>query len=97
MLTYEDCLGMTDLTQEEVEAISEHEHCPDIVALELGNYLVHRPEGPPLISRMILDDIAVAEASGKLVHSVRLKLVLKRFCDRYPDALTSPAGPSAAR
>jgi hypothetical protein len=97
MLTYEDCLGMTDLTQDEVEAISEHEHCPEIIALELGNYLLHRPEGPPRISGMILDDIAAAETRGNLVHSVRLKLVLKRFCDRHPEAVTSRADPSAAR
>ena len=84
MLTYEDCLGMTDLTQEEVEAIAEHEHCHDIIALELGNYLVHTPEGQPRIRRMILDDIETAEARGDAAHSAKLKLVLKQFCERYP-------------
>jgi hypothetical protein len=86
MLTYEDCLGMTDLTQEEVEAIAEHEHCHDIIALELGNYLVHTPEGQPRIRRMILDDIERAEARGDASHSAKLKLVLKQFCERYPAA-----------
>jgi hypothetical protein len=85
MLTYEDCLGMTDLTQEEVEAIAEHEHCPEIIALELGNYLVHTDEGRPRIRRMILDDMATAEARGDAAHIAKLKLVLKRFCDRYPE------------
>lgn len=85
MLTYEDCLGMTDLTQEEVEAIAEHEHCHQILALELGNYLVHSAEGQPRIRRMILDDIATAEARGNVAQTAKLKLVLKHFCDRYAE------------
>jgi hypothetical protein len=84
MLTYEDCLGMTDLTQEEVEAISEHEHCPEIIGLELGNYLMHTAEGEPRIRGMIVDDIVAAEARGNVGHSAKLKLVLQRFCARYP-------------
>ena len=87
MLTYEDCLGMTDLTQEEVEAISEHEHLLEIVALELGNYLVHTPDGEPRIRRMILDDIEAAEARGDAAHTAKLKLVLKSFCERHPAAV----------
>ena len=87
MLTYEDCLGMTDLTQDEVEAISEHEHMMEIVALELGNYLVHTPEGQPRIRRMIVEDIEAAEARGDAVHTAKLKLVLRNFCERYPAAV----------
>ena len=45
MLTYEDCVGMCELTAEEIRAISEHEHIPEIVAAELGAYLVKTPEG----------------------------------------------------
>lgn len=86
MLTYEDCLGMSDLTQEEVDAISEHEHLHAIIALELGNYLVHTPDGQPRIRKMILDDIGAAEARGDAAHSAKLKLVLKNFCEKFPEA-----------
>jgi hypothetical protein len=92
MLTYEDCLGMTDLTQEEVDAISEHEHCPAIIALELGNYLVRTAEGQPRIRKMILDDIAAAETRRDAAHTAKLKLVLRNFCERYP-AASPQAGP----
>jgi len=84
MLTYEDCVGMTDLTQEEVEAIAEHEHCHEMIALEMGNYLVHTDDGQPRIQRMILDDIAASEARGDSAHTAKLKLVLQHFCERYP-------------
>ena len=84
MLTYEDCIGMTDLTQEEIEAIAEHEHCHEMIALELGNYLAHTTDGQPRIRRMILDDIATSEARGDTMHTAKLKLVLQHFCERYP-------------
>jgi hypothetical protein len=85
MLTYEDCLGMTDLSEAEVKAIAEHEHCPEIIALELGNYLVHTADGQPRVRRMILDDIEAAEARGDAAHSAKLKIVLQHFCARYPE------------
>ena len=86
MLTYEDCVGMSDLTQEEIEAIAEHEHVHEMIALELGNYLVHTDDGQPRIRRMILEDIAMSEERGEVVHTAKLKLVLQHFCERYPGA-----------
>ena len=41
MLSYEDCVELSDLTEEEIVAIAEHEHLPEMAALELGSYLVH--------------------------------------------------------
>ena len=35
MLTYQDCVGMCELTEDEIRAIAEHEHLPELVALEL--------------------------------------------------------------
>ena len=64
MLTYEDCLELSDLTEEEVEAIARHEHIPEIVALEMGSYLVHSSDGVPMIKRIILDDIEEERRRG---------------------------------
>ena len=41
MLTFEDCLALADLTEEEILAIAEHENLPETVALELGHHLIH--------------------------------------------------------
>jgi hypothetical protein len=86
MLTYEDCIGLSDLTEEEVEAIAEHEHIPEIVAAELGSYLVHTDDGVPKIRRIILEDIESAEKKGDAEHVLTLKLVLKHFVDTHPQA-----------
>jgi hypothetical protein len=45
MLTIEDCIALSDLTEEEIDAIAEHEHIPEMLAIELGSYLVHLPDG----------------------------------------------------
>jgi len=37
VLAFEDCLGLCQLSEEEIRAIAEHEHLPQIVALELGS------------------------------------------------------------
>ena len=39
MLTLEDCIGLSGLTEEEILAIAQHEHIPQIAATELGNRL----------------------------------------------------------
>ena len=84
MLTYEDCVALSDLTEEEVEAVMRHEHLPAMVALELGNYLVHSPEGVPLLKRMILDDIEAARARSDWEQALKLRLVLRHFVQTHP-------------
>jgi hypothetical protein len=86
MLTYEDCVELSDLTEEEIEAIAQHEHLPEMAALELGSYLVHTPEGIPMIKRIILDDIEEARRHGHAQKALQLKLVLKHFVDTHPSS-----------
>jgi hypothetical protein len=85
MLTYLDCVELSDLTEEEIEAIAEHEHLPEMAALELGSYLVHSPEGIPMIKRIILEDIEEERRRGHTDKALKLKLVLKHFVDTHPD------------
>jgi hypothetical protein len=79
MLTLEDCIAFSELTQEEIDAIAEHDHLPEIVAAELGWFLVHTGAGCRGIATMIGDDIAAAQLHGDQAHAARLKLVLKHF------------------
>jgi hypothetical protein len=83
VLTFEDCLGVANLTSEEVDAIAEHEHLPEMVALELGRYLCETPEGERRLSRMILDDIEVARRKGDLANAARLRMVLRHFVQTH--------------
>ncbi len=77
MLTLEDCIGLSELDEEDILAIAEHEHIPEMAAVEMGNYLCHTPEGERRIRRMIVDDIRAARARGDTRHAAVLKTALK--------------------
>ena len=87
MLTIEDVIALCELTEEEVDAIAEHEHIPEIVAAELGNYLCHTPGGVPALRRMIVDDIEDARRHGDVKKLCRLMHVLRHFIETHPDTV----------
>jgi hypothetical protein len=61
MITLEDCIAFCGLTEEEVLAIAEHEHLPEIAATALAQYLLAREHGSERIRDMIVDDIRRAQ------------------------------------
>ncbi len=81
MLTIEDCIGLSELTPEEIEAIALHEHIPDMAAIELGFYLKHKPGGALEICRMILEDIDQAYSLRNIDRVARLKVALRHIIE----------------
>ena len=79
MLTLQDCIELSDLTEDEILAIAEHEHLPEMVAVEIGCYLCHTPDGDKRIRRMIADDIQHARDRGDVRHAALLRTVLKHY------------------
>ena len=79
MLTFEDCLALSHLSDEDVSAVAEHEHIPEITAIEYGDYLIQGPGGELLIQRIILDDIEHSRANGNNKHAKELESVLENF------------------
>jgi hypothetical protein len=84
VLSLEDCLALCELSEDEVLAIAHHEHIPEIAAVELGNYLVHTPEGEMRIKAIIRDDLAEARAAGDRMRELGLKLMLRNFVLQHP-------------
>jgi hypothetical protein len=82
MLTFEDCLALCELTEAEVAAVAEHEHLPQLLAIEMGGHLIKGPDGQLLIQHMILDDIRAAQQRGDLIHAARLKQTLRQFIEQ---------------
>jgi len=83
MLTFEDCLGLSELTEDEILAIAEHENIPELAALEFGNYLIHTAGGERRLKHIILEDIAAARKAGNLHHAATLKVVLRHYCQEH--------------
>jgi hypothetical protein len=84
MLSREDCLALCGLSEDEVLAIAQHEHVPEIVAAELGNYLVRTPGGELRVKSIIRDDLAEARARGDRARELSLLLVLHNFILQHP-------------
>jgi hypothetical protein len=89
MIALEDCLAMCDLTPEEIAAIAEHEHLPEVAAAALGSYLIHRDKGPRVVYGMIRDDIRGAIAAGDARHARQLVATLCHFLKDHPEAATA--------
>lgn len=92
MLAYNDCLGLSELTQEEVSTLARIQHLPELVALEMGWSLRRTPKGKETIRRMILDDIEAARRRGDAAGAAKLRLVLHRLLENHcaRDAQATP-------
>lgn len=95
MLTLADCIALSELTPDEIAAIAEHETCSAAVAAELGTYLQLRPGGPPVIGKMMREDIEAAVERGDHRHAAELKMVLRHYLQHHavtPGELGVPLG-----
>jgi hypothetical protein len=86
MISLEDCIGLCGLDEEQVAAIAEHEHIPEIAATALANYLIMHPHGGEKIRCMIVDDIHNALDDGRVQHAAELFMALRHFLDQHPEA-----------
>jgi myo-inositol-1-phosphate synthase len=89
MITLEDCVGLCGLTEEEVLAIAEHEHLPEIAATALAEYLLSQEHGSEKVLGMIVDDIRQAKLTDDKKHVVTLLHVLHHFLKTHPEARPS--------
>jgi hypothetical protein len=90
MLTIQDCIELSELSEDEILAIAEHEHIPEMAAVEMGNYLCHTPSGEKRIRKMIIEDIQHARERGDAPHAAMLKTVLKHYIAEHH--LATPHG-----
>ncbi len=96
MITLEDCVGLCGLTEEEVLAIAEHEHLPEIAATALAQYLLSQEHGSETVRNMIVDDIRRAQAGRDKDKLLMLLHVLHHFLKTHPEA-TPPNHPWSKR
>lgn len=84
MLTYKECLDMCDLSDDEIEAIAEHEHIEPIIAMALGKYMVEH-NASDQIKQFILDDIEIARHQGNTQKMALLTQTLCHFVSNHPE------------
>ena len=92
MLAWIDCLALSDLPADEIRAIADHERLSQIAALELGNWLVHLPDGSQRLKRLILDELEAASARGDFARAAELRATIRHFCDTHPENNAAKTG-----
>jgi hypothetical protein len=90
MISLEDCLALCGLTEDEVFALAEHEHIPEIAAAALGQYLLNQPNGCQTIRDMIAEDIQWARVRSDGSHAQELTLTLEHFVISHPEVGALP-------
>ena len=88
MISLEDCIALSGLTEAQVLAIAEHEHLPEIAATALAQYLSKQERGMEKIRDMIVDDIRQAQQgqdNAYKAHVVTLLHVLHHFLKSHPE------------
>ena len=97
MVTLEDCIAFCGLTEEQVLAIAEHEHLPEIAATALA-YVLPQEHASEKVRDMIVDDIRCAfrgsnirqaQLRGDRKHVLTLLHVLHHFLKTHPEARPS--------
>lgn len=89
MISLADCIAMSGLTEQEVLAIAEHEHIPEIAAAALASYLIECEHRPDRIREMIRDDIRHALRRDDRAHAQELLMALRHFLETHPQARTT--------
>jgi len=84
MLTLDDCIGLCELSEDEVLAIAEHERIPEIAAAEMAHYLLRKPDGELVIKAIIRDDIGSAITRCDRARELALKSMLRNFVLQHP-------------
>lgn len=79
MISFEDCIALCGLTAQEVAAIAEHEHVPEVAAATLGQYLLKQEHGTEKICQMIVDDIRAALRAENTRHAAQLVAALQHL------------------
>ena len=87
-ITLEDCVALCGL-EEEVAAIAEHEHMPEIAAAALAQYLLHEPGGVLRIRDMLVDDFRNAVRRKDKAHARELLVALGHFAATHREELTA--------
>lgn len=85
MISLDDMVGMSGLSEEDILAIAEHEHLAPSIAASLAAYLSTDHQGLAQVRDMIIDDIRQAQLRGQAKHARDLLHVLHHFLRQHPD------------
>lgn len=84
MLTFKDCIDVTDLTPDEVDAIIAHEHLPALAALAKGASFLEHPWGEPALRQIALDNLVRCRTAERQRRLPKAEAVYLDVCVHHP-------------
>ena len=84
MLTLDECIGMSGLTEDEIAVIAARRRVPPIVAVEIGHALLKTPKGTYVLRGYIAEFLEQAKLAGRREKVKHLDRVLTEFNARHP-------------
>ena len=86
MISIKDCIDYSDLTEDEVTAIAEHEHLPYVSAAQLACCLAQSQDGTEVLRCLLKDAVCDAASCG---HAEALRVAQRayhQFTSNHPEA-----------
>lgn len=87
MISIKDCIDYSDLTEDEVTAIAEHEHLPFACAAQLACCLAQTQDGTELLRCLLKNAVCDAASCG---HEAALQTA-SRACAQFQANHPEPA------
>lgn len=88
MITYQDCVELSELTEIEIELIAEHLHMPEMPSIALCQKLMASEEGVMKFEQFLLEDIEYATKRGNHQHATVLRRIYEKLMATYPEIKT---------
>lgn len=85
MISIKDCLDYSDLTEEEVAVIAEHEHLPYPCAVEMACGLAQTGEGTELLRCLLKNAVGDASENERAEALQAAQRAYERFTADHPE------------
>ena len=86
MISIKDCLDYSDLTEDEVAAIAEHEHLPYASAAQLACCLAQTKDGTEVLRCLLKNCVCDAAQCGHMEALRTAEQAWTQFVANHPEA-----------
>lgn len=86
MISIKDCIDYSDLTEDEVAAIAEHEHLPFATAAQLACCLAQSQDGTEVLRCLLKNAVCDAESCGHAEALRTAQNAYRQFSANHPES-----------
>jgi hypothetical protein len=84
MLTLNDCIAFSGLSDEQLEAIARHEHLSMMLAAEMAEEMVACRSGCARLAAMLIEEAREAARAGDCRRAAQVRHALHEFLADHP-------------